>query len=180
MTAEIVYTSRTGNTELLAEEIRKLAESLPGPDRNVLVRKLGEPEKNGLESDGPAERGDWIFAGFWVDRGDCGGEMIRFLESLRGQRVFLFATAGSGNPDYQKKVMNRVLSHVDASNQVAGTFMCQGKMLPGVRGKYEAILQREPESEQAKARIRKFDRALSHPDQEDLEALRAAVRRAFM
>ena len=45
MTAEIVYTSRTGNTELLAEEIRKLAESLPGPDRNVLVRKLGEPEE---------------------------------------------------------------------------------------------------------------------------------------
>lgn len=174
MTYEITYASRTGNTAVLAEKIKNLAR-MKLEKEPVSVRKL---EEDGSQA-ARAGMSDWIFAGFWVDRGDCSGEMIRFLEGLRGRTVFLFGTIGSGNPVYQEKVMNRVRSHLDGSNRVAGTFLCQGKMLPQVRQKFEAMLQEDPENENAKMRLANFERAMTHPDDEDLAALTEAVKKAF-
>ena len=55
--------------------------------------------------------------------------------------------------------------------------MCQGRMPQSVRVRYEGMLQQNPEDERMKAMIENFDRALEHPDKEDLERLRLAVEK---
>ena len=49
--------------------------------------------------------------------------------------------------------------------------MCQGKMPLAVKERYEAM----PDSPQRTAMLENFQRALSHPDAQDLAALRSAL-----
>lgn len=162
MSYSVVYASRTGNTELLAEEIRKVK----GEEDCVY---FGAPGENIPEA-------DLIFAGFWTDKGDCSEETARFLEGLHGQKVFLFGTAGFGGQEsYFERILERVANHLASDNEVAGTYMCQGKMPESVRSRYEGMLQQNPEDERTKAMLENFSRALGHPDQRDLEQLRLTV-----
>lgn len=66
----------------------------------------------------------------------------------------------------------------DGSNTVIGTYMCQGKMPPSVRARYEAMRTLPAPPANLDAMIENFDRARSHPDADDLDRLRAAVLRA--
>ena len=160
MSYDLVFTSRTGNTRLLAEEIhRTLGENDCG--------YFGGPEGANL-SDGP------VYVGFWTDKGGCGPEMEAFLQSLHGREVFLFCTCGfGGDPDYYAGILDRAAAHLPADNRVIGRFACQGKMPEPVRQRYLAMQQAgDPQGEKM---LINFDRAASHPDEADLAALRQAV-----
>lgn len=63
----------------------------------------------------------------------------------------------------------------DGSNTVIGTYMCQGKMPPSVRARYETMRALPAPPENLDALIENFDRARTHPDADDLDRLRAAV-----
>ena len=122
----IVYSSRTGNTKLLAQAIRS---ALPPED----CLYFGPPSPEALT----AQR---VYVGFWTDKGTCDGETQSFLASLTGQEVFLFGTAGFGGaPAYFEKILSSVQAHVPASAHVLGGYMCQGKMPQAVRQRYEAM-----------------------------------------
>lgn len=165
MTYAVIYASATGNTKMLAEEIRK---------------RLGKKECvcfGTVEEAGTAVRADIIFAGFWTDKGDCSEELGHFLEGLHGRRVFLFGTAGFGGAQsYFDQILERVKGHLAADNEVVGTYMCQGKMPQSVRKRYEGMLEQNPGDERIKGMIENFDRAVRHPDEADLNMLGEAVR----
>ena len=165
MTYAVIYASATGNTKMLAEEIRK---------------RLGKKECvcfGTVEEAGTAVRADIIFAGFWTDKGDCSEELGHFLEGLHGRRVFLFGTAGFGGAQsYFDQILERVKGHLSADNEVVGTYMCQGKMPQSVRKRYEGMLEQNPGDERIKGMIENFDRAVQHPDEADLNLLGEAVR----
>lgn len=55
----------------------------------------------------------------------------------------------------------------DGSNTVIGTYMCQGKMPPSVRARYEAMRALPAPPENLDALIENFDRARTHPDADD-------------
>ncbi len=168
MICEIVCSSRTGNTNAVAEGIREAAE------------QAGFECLGPVKPEGAPKEGDLICVGFWTDKGDCSQDAAAYLESLRGQRVFLFGTAGfGGSTVYFDKVLGRVREHLDPSNRVLGTFMCQGRMPQAVRNRFEAGLKENPEDAGLKNRLENFDRALSHPDQADLEAARRAAEQAL-
>lgn len=115
----VVFASATGNTALLAEEIRKAK----GGDDCVY---FGEPSE---DISGLLEDADIIYAGFWTDKGSCSAEMEQFLGTLAGRKVFLFGTAGFGGA---KEYFDRVLDRwhpLSADSTVAGRYMCQGKCL---------------------------------------------------
>ena len=69
-----------------------------------------------------------------------------------------------------------------ASCELAGSFMCQGKMPAPVRERYVAMLAAaDPDSKEAKRAqvfIENFDRALDHPNGDDLRTLDADLREA--
>lgn len=160
MSYSIVYSSRTGNTALLAQTIR---DTLPASD----CVYFGAPDAKALAA-------DTIYAGFWTDKGTCDEQIAQFLQSLSGQKVFLFGTAGFGGaPAYFEQILNRVRENLPETTELIGSYMCQGKMPAAVRARYEAM----EDNPRRAAMIENFDRALNHPDAQDLDALANAVRR---
>lgn len=160
MTYSITYASSTGNTAQLAESIRAV---LPPQDRVY----YGAPTPEAAEA-------DLVFAGFWTDKGGCSQDMFAFLQSLTGKKVFLFGTAGFGGADdYFQQILKRVAAHLDDTNTLVGTFMCQGKMPASVRARYAALAETDPDK--AAPLLANFDRALAHPDADDRIRLEKAV-----
>ena len=163
MTYAIVYSSRTGNTELLARTIQK---ALPAED----CVYFGGPDAAALAA-------GRLYVGFWTDKGSCGEALAAFLSGVEGKEVFLFGTAGFGSqPAYFQAVLKRVQANLGPDCTLAGSYMCQGKMPQAVRQRYEAMLAAPGHAPNLEAMIENFDRALSHPDAEDLARLTEAVR----
>lgn len=158
MTYSIVYSSRTGNTAMLA---RALKEFLPEED----CVYFGEPGVQALKA-------DRIYAGFWTDKGSCDEASAEFLKSLERQELFLFGTAGFGGaPAYFEQIWSRVNANLATQVRLIGSYMCQGKMPQSVRDRY---LQME-DSPRRSTMLANFDAALNHPDMDDLNRLKAVV-----
>ena len=156
MSYAIVYSSRTGNTELLARAIQS---ALPAED----CLYFGGPDAAALAA-------DRLYVGFWTDKGSCDEDVAAFLESIGDAPVFLFGTAGFGGAAaYFDKILDSVQAHVQGP--VTGRFMCQGRMPAAVRDRYEAM----PDSPRRQAMLDNFDAALAHPNEEDLPRLRRAI-----
>lgn len=159
MSYAIIYSSRTGNTALLAQAIR---ESLPQEE----CLYFGAPD------DPRALAADTLYVGFWTDKGTCDQQTAHFLQGLTNQRVFLFGTAGFGGaPAYFTQILDRVRENLGPEVTVIGTYMCQGKMPQAVRARYQAM----EDSPRRTAMLKNFDQAIRHPDEQDLAGLKAAV-----
>ena len=159
MTYAIVYSSKTGNTRLLAETIR---DTLPAAD----CLYFGAPDDAAL-------RADRIYVGFWTDKGTCDADTAAFLARVTTQEVFLFGTAGFGGaPAYFDKILSAARRNLPDGAAVCGSYMCQGKMPMTVRARYEQM----EDSPRRQMLLDNFDAALSHPDEADLSHLRDAVR----
>lgn len=160
MKYSIVYSSRTGNTSLLAT---KLKDTLPISD----CVYYGTPDEKALEA-------DLVFVGFGTYKGECDEELAALLKKFNNKKVFLFGTAGFGRSSlYFEQIIDRVKKHINESNSVVGNFMCQGKMPMSVRSRYESMIDKEPVK--MKEMIENFDEALNHPNEEDIIKLKEAV-----
>lgn len=159
MTYAIVYSSKTGNTRLLAETIR---DTLPAAD----CLYFGAPDDAAL-------RADRIYVGFWTDKGTCDADTAAFLARVTTQEVFLFGTAGFGGaPEYFDKILSAARRNLPEGAAVCGSYMCQGKMPMAVRARYEQM----EDSPRRQMMLDNFDAALSHPDEADLSRLQDAVQ----
>lgn len=162
----VVYSSRTGNTKILAEKIK----SVLGTGNCVY---FGEASNDVPEA-------DVVFAGFWTDKGICSEEMAEFIESLEETELFLFGTAGfGGEPDYFAQILKRVEVFVQDSCTVKGTFMCQGKMPASVRQRYKSLQSAGADEERIQAMLENFDRAQTHPDESDLKNLEEELKKIW-
>ena len=65
---------------------------------------------------------------------------------------------------------------MNVSNVIVGEYMCQGRMPPSVRERYLKMKDAPNHPANLDVLIQNFDCALSHPDADDLERLRQAVR----
>ena len=163
MSYAIVFSSKTGNTELLADTLRSC---LPQAD----CCYFGNPNSAAMEA-------DTLYVGFWTDKGKADESSSVFLKQLRGKQVFLFGTAGfGGSEEYFDKILKKTEHSLDKSNTVFGCYMCQGKMPMSVRQRYEEMKKQPIHLPNLDAMIENFDKALSHPDADDLEQLKQAVR----
>ena len=158
----IIFSSLTGNTKKLAETIRAV---LPAENCDY----YGVLETQELHS-------EILYIGFWTDKGNADNATLELLSKLRGKKVFLFGTAGfGGSAAYFQKILDHVKQSVDPSNTVVGEYMCQGKMPQSVRDRYMKMKAQPEHPANIDALIDNFDRALSHPDEGDLERLRKII-----
>lgn len=163
MKTSVVFSSKTGNTQQLANAV---AAALPKQE----LLYTGAPNEAALAA-------DRLYIGFWTDKGSCNREIAAFLKQVKGKEVFLFGTAGfGGDAAYFDKVLTAVKKHLDRSNTVIGTYMCQGKMPQSVRERYVKMQASPLPIPNLDSLIENFDRAATHPDAEDLRRLTAAVK----
>ena len=164
MSYAIVYSSKTGNTKILADTLH---DCLPQEGCDY----FGIPDPAAMEA-------DTLYVGFWTDKGNADESTSDFLKQLRGKQVFLFGTAGfGGSEEYFNKILKAVQKDLHSSNTVFGCYMCQGKMPPSVRERYMKMKVQPEHPENIDALIENFDRALSRPDGNDLERLRKIIVR---
>ncbi|MBE5024666.1 hypothetical protein INF26_07355 [Olsenella sp. DSM 107455] len=157
MSYAIICSSKTGNTEKLAQRAREI---------------LGE------EDEGPVADADLVLVGSWTDKGGMDPALAEALPPLAGKRVFLFGTCGfGGSQAYYDRVLDRFQSALPEGAQVVGRFMCQGQMPPAVRERYVKMAEQDPK--RFEPMIENFDRALGHPDAADLTAFENALRSAL-
>ena len=117
-----------------------------------------------------------LYIGFWTDKGNADSATLELLSKLRDKKVFLFGTAGFGGSEaYFQKILEHVKQSIAPSNSVFGEYMCQGKMPQSVRDRYMKMKTQPEHPANIDALIENFDRALSHPDEDDLERLRKIV-----
>ncbi|MFI3200220.1 MAG: flavodoxin family protein [Eubacteriales bacterium] len=159
MKQAIVYSSVTGNTKTLAETIQK---TLGG---DVSIGGVSEE----------ALAADVVYVGSWTTAFSCTPDIKEFLEKLNNKKVFLFMTAGYGNTDdFFQPIMDSVKANVNSSNEIIGTFICQGKVSDN---KQEAIKKMDlAKYEGMKA---KLDESVSHPSTDDLGKLEASVKESM-
>ncbi len=123
MKTQVLYKSRTGNTEKLAKAIFA---AVPGSDKDI-ARLDGQTDY---------DMADIYFIGFWTDRGSASVEVLDYLGSLQGKRIALFGTCGMGeSPEYFKKIEENIRVFIEDDNEYLGAFICQGKMPIQVREK---------------------------------------------
>lgn len=123
---------------------------------------------------------DVVFVGFWCDKGSCSPAVQHFLQGLAGKRVFLFGTCGFGESDeYFAQILDRVRAYLPADAQCIGGAMCQGKMGVGVKRRYEGMLEKDPENAQARMLIDNWNKAQSHPNEDDFSRIAAAAKEAL-
>lgn len=127
-----------------------------------------------------ASKADVVFVGFWCDKGSCSPAVQHFLQGLAGKRVFLFGTCGFGESDeYFAQILDRVRTYLPADAQYIGGAMCQGKMGMGVKRRYEGMLEKDPENAQARMLIDNWNKAQSHPNEDDVSRIAAAAKEAL-
>ena len=178
----IVFSSRTGNTAELAEAVR---EALPEGTCEYFGSVNGD---GGFDGRGYAGAGcgrtssaipasETLFVGFWTNQGVADQAAQKLLGQLRNRKIFLFGTAGFGGSEaYFQAILDKTKAFIDDSNTVIGTFMCQGKMPQSVRERYVKMKEQPNHMPNLDAMIENFDKALSHPDADDLVKLANLVR----
>ena len=75
----VIYSSRTGNTKRVAEH---LAEALGAPCCSVADASAASEQAT-------------LCIGTWIDRGTADAAARKYIERLRGRRIFLFGTLGA-------------------------------------------------------------------------------------
>ncbi|WP_330641829.1 flavodoxin family protein BilS [Cuneatibacter sp. NSJ-177] len=165
----IVYSSRSGNTALLAEALK---EGLPKEGcRYFGTADLAQKDANAWEA---VTGSKLVLLGFWTDKGNCDEKSASVLKKLRNQKIFLFGTAGfGGSEEYFQKILTAVKQQADPSNTFVGSYLCQGKMSVSVRRRYETMLAEKPGDKKILGMLENFDRAQNHPNEEDCGQLLA-------
>ena len=155
MKIAIVYKSVTVNTKKIAEAI-KIQIGL-----NDLLY-FGEPKDN--------VNADIYFIGSWTDKGMCCKEIEDFIKKLDNKKIAYFGTAGFGGDNkYYNTIFNRIKNNISKTNNILGYFFCQGEMPIKVRERYVSLIKEHPDDKRLEVSIANFDKAVSHPDEKDIE-----------
>lgn len=209
ITCSMAVSSKSGNTKLVADALQReltdagvrfaatfdldgaaaesaRSEGVKGAE-NVKGAEGDEAVENGQSANAAASAlatqasgADVIFVGFWCDKGSCSPAVQHFLQGLAGKRVFLFGTCGFGESDeYFAQILDRVRTYLPADAQYIGGAMCQGKMGMGVKRRYEGMLEKDPENAQARMLIDNWNKAQSHPNEDDVSRIAAAAKEAL-
>ncbi len=157
----ITYSSLTGNTKIIAEAIKEAL----GETTCVYCGDIEGVKDCNAEV---------LFVGFWVNKGSCTNDVKEYLQSLENKKIALFGTAGfGGSKKYYETILENVKSNISKSNEIIGSFMCQGKMSENVFIRYSKMLEEQPENIEILGMIHNYNNALSHPDENDVSEAKA-------
>ncbi|MGF6905997.1 flavodoxin family protein [Fusobacterium sp. PH5-44] len=151
----IAYSTLTGNTRKVAQEVEKAIADSELSDISD-VRNLDY---------------DLIIVGTWIDKGTADKKALDFIKTLNNKKVAFFFTLGA-NPDsdHCKKCSENITNlFLENNNNVIGHYSCQGAIDPKLIEQMRKMFPADhphgvnPENE-ARWKV-----ASTHPDEKDLE-----------
>ena len=156
----VLYSSRTGNTRMVARAIQK---ALPEGTPCVDIKDLKESLPEGTTSY------DCVFMGYWVDKGTADEASRTILKSLDNPYIALFATLGADpKSPHAMKSLEQGAACLPDGKKPLGAFICQGKVDPKlIEAMYrmfpsDNIHGKNPKNEAS------HKAASTHPDEKDL------------
>jgi flavodoxin len=160
----IVYSSKTGNTAKVAQEIYE----------RLNLENISELHP--VESAPDPASADWLLVGFWVDKGDADPRALEYIGKIMDKKVGVFGTLGAyPGSQHAEDVKERVGARISKNNALLGSFLCQGKIDPKLREMFRGFPPGHPHA-MTPERIKRHQDAESHPDNEDITAAADACR----
>lgn len=159
----VIYSSRTGNTEKVAKH---LAEAL-GASCHSVKDTAAVPESATL------------CVGTWIDRGTADAAATKYIERLRGRRVFIYGTLGAEpNSEHAERCIVNIRALFDPSNEILGAILVQGAIDPMLIEMFKSMPKDNVHAftEENAAR---YAAAASHPDAADFAQVIAAAKEAL-
>lgn len=151
----VTYSSLTGNTKKLAEGIY---EEIEATTKDIMpINEVTDIEPY-----------DLILVGYWVDKGGPNSEAAKFLETIKGKAVGLFATLGYW-PDTEHAWNSLVNGEnlVKENNKVIGKYICQGALSEKIIAMFEKMPKDNPHAITEEKR-RRYEIAKQHPSKADI------------
>jgi flavodoxin len=151
----VVYSSKTGNTKMIAEAIHK---ALPQDTEIYPVDNAPSPDHY-----------DFIAVGGWVDKGMPDEAIQSYMQKIHNKSIGIFLTLGA-YPDSQHAAESlQKACELLKDNTILGTFICQGKVDPNLIQMMAQMTKDKPDhphamNDERKARLAE---AAKHPNEQD-------------
>ena len=158
MKAKVLYSSKTGNTKLIAEAIFN---ALPAGAEIHNIGEITSLGESGL-----------VFFGVWIDKGTMDNASREALPLIATKKVALFATLGAEpDSDHAKRALESVSVLLREQRcEIMGTFICQGKIDPAIIEMMKMMGQGQDNPHRmTPEREARHREAAKHPDKTDLE-----------
>ena len=151
----IAYSTLTGNTKKVAEEVGKAF-------ANSEVCDIADVKELDY---------DLIVVGSWIDKGTADKKSIDFIKKINNKKVAFFFTLGAkADSDHAKKTCEVIKNlFLENNNEIVGQYYCQGaidpKLIEQMRKTFPADHPHgvNPENEA------RWAAASTHPNEEDLK-----------
>ena len=155
----VIYSSTTGNTKAIAEEI-------VGASGGDLFRVQDAPTDLSAY--------DVVALGYWLRRGGPDDLMKTYLPKVKDACVLLFQTHGADvGSEHAVTSFARAAYLLGADCEILGTFSAQGKLAPALIARRQksdpADTHNSPEAQE------RWVRAADHPNADDFAAARTFV-----
>lgn len=155
MKGAIIYSSKTGNTQKVAEAIQA------GLNEDFKVYSVDEnPDPTQF---------DLIFMGYWVDKGTADKKAQNYMKKISKQKVAIFATLGAyPDSDHATDSLKKGGECLGEGCEVVGSFICQGAIDPNLMEWMSKLPEDHPHAPN-EARVKRWKDASLHPDQADFD-----------
>lgn len=163
----IFFSTITGNAFILASAIRDEVPEAVGPYN---IRYINDDAIN---------RFDTFVLTYWCNHGTADDDTLALLKRMKGKNIIILGTLGAASDSpHADKVRANVESAVKENNNLVMHYLCRGSIDLNRTSQRLRI----PEGEKGHLSQERFERqkeSLGHPDKDELEQARIAVRKAF-
>ncbi|PID27896.1 MAG: flavodoxin [Candidatus Cloacimonadota bacterium] len=154
----IAYSSKSGNTKMVAEAIHELdKENLDISD----IRDIKDVE--GYER---------VVVGFWIDKGTANQEALKFIETLEGKDVAFFFTLGAKADSDHAKDCVKACTELFSKNRLIGHSHCQGRIDPKFIEWMKTLPLDHPHGPN-EASLKRWEAAAPHPTEDDIKGIKS-------
>jgi flavodoxin len=161
MKTMIVYSSKTGNTKMVAESILDVM-----PEGCEIHHVDEAPEPEGY---------DFIALGCWVDKGKPDASAVEYFKKVKGTKVGVFMTLGARPGTKHWDDCLESASEMLSKNEIVGSYICQGKIDPKLIEMFRKFPPGHPHAPSPESEER-WRLASTHPDENDLNNAMEAFR----
>lgn len=171
MNVLITYSSKTGNTEKVARQVKKEADA---------HFKSGITFSKISDAPDPSDY-DVIIIGFWIDKGAPNKEAELFMKGISGKKTAFFFTLGaSPNSPHADKCIAESRAQLESQgNMLLGEYLCQGQIDMKLIEAFKSFPKDHPHAYSEES-AKRYAVAASHPDEEDLGRAGEVFRDIFM